>query len=143
VESLEHKLDRLSLEQRREVEDFVDFLLSRNAPVTTALPASAPAPSVPPVLVDTPPVLPVHDLQPAHETVTVSPPPTEDSPEPPEPVISEIAVGGDDWITRDYMDYGKFEPEPSPATEAVKKVRRKIIQKGQEEKPRQILDWID
>ena len=29
MESLESKLDRLSPEQRREVEDFVDFLIQR------------------------------------------------------------------------------------------------------------------
>ena len=33
MESLESKLDRLTPEQRREIEDFVDFLLHRNDPV--------------------------------------------------------------------------------------------------------------
>ncbi|MFA4861509.1 hypothetical protein [Methanoregula sp.] len=71
----------------------------------------------------------------------------EESPVPVEtnnpPPIQEITVGGDDWVTRDYMDYGKFEEQPSPATEAVKKVKQIIIKKEEQEKPRHILEWID
>jgi hypothetical protein len=41
------------------------------------------------------------------------------------------------------MDYGQFDKQPSPATEAVKKVRRKIIAREGQEKPRHLLDWVD
>jgi hypothetical protein len=60
-----------------------------------------------------------------------------------EPVIHEITVGGDDRITHDYMDYGQFDQQPSPATEAVAKVRKKIIARQAEEKPHHLLDWVD
>jgi hypothetical protein len=136
VDTLENRLGRLSPEQRREVEDFVDFLLSRSAPQQAVLFTPPPVLTAAP-----PPLLAVQEPPPAHEPATPQPP--SDMAEPPEPVISEITAGGDDWITRDYMDYGKFEEPPSPATEAVKKVKQKIIIKQEQEKPRQILDWID
>jgi hypothetical protein len=41
------------------------------------------------------------------------------------------------------MDYGQFEHNPSPAAEAVKKVRRKIIARQGQEKPSHLLDWVD
>nr|WP_319377209.1 hypothetical protein [uncultured Methanoregula sp.] len=138
MESLENRLGRLSPEQRREVEDFVDFLLSRTAPQPAALQVSPP---VPPVLTAAPPLLAVQEPPSAHEPAAPALP--SDTIEPPEPVITEITAGGDDWVTRDYMDYGKFEEEASPATEAIKKVKQKIIIKQEQEKPRQILDWID
>jgi len=142
VESLESKLDRLSPDQRKVVEDFVDFLLSRSAAPGSAHLVPSQVPVIPPVLAPTQPVLMAQDLQPPTREPT---PPIQpaDTPEPAEPVITEITAGGDDWVTRDYMDYGKFEEQSSPATEAVKKVKRKLIEKGQEEKPRRILDWID
>jgi len=40
------------------------------------------------------------------------------------------------------MDYGQFEQQ-SPATEAVKKVKAKIIQKNKQDTSRHLLDWID
>ncbi len=57
--------------------------------------------------------------------------------------VREIVAGGEDWITRDYMDYGQFDRQPSPAEEAVKKVKRMPLQRGKDGKPRQLLDWID
>ena len=57
--------------------------------------------------------------------------------------IHEVSSGEDDWITRDYVDYGKFEETPSPATEAVKKVKKKIIAREAEDKSRHLLDWVD
>jgi len=41
------------------------------------------------------------------------------------------------------MDYGQFEQAPSPAAEAVKKVKQKISQREEQEKSHQLLDWID
>jgi hypothetical protein len=55
----------------------------------------------------------------------------------------EISGNIQDRITHDYMDYGQFEHHPSPATEAVKKVKRKIIARQEQEKPRNLLDWVD
>ena len=138
MESLENKLDRLSPDQRGEVEDFVDFLLSRTAVISVSPPVIS---SVPPIMSSAPPVISSQDLAPvgapaesgAHEET----PPPEPSP------IHEITAGGDDWITRDYMDYGKFDPQSSPATEAITKGKQKIIIRQEQEKPRQILDWID
>ena len=64
-------------------------------------------------------------------------------------VIQEIAV--DDGSDSDgYLDYGRFEKTappaplpPSPADEAVKKVKRKLIQKSEQASKTQLLDWID
>jgi hypothetical protein len=55
----------------------------------------------------------------------------------------EGSAGGDDWITRDYADYGKFEEAPSPPAETVKNVKRKIITRDTEDKSRHLLDWVD
>jgi len=148
MESLESKLDRMSPDQRREIEDFVDFLLYRSvspqgvSSQTTALPPVAkPAPPVIPVMApmilqETPQVL-VHEQNIRHEessTLGMS----EEHYSP----IQEITVEVEDRISRDYMDYGQFE-QSSPATEAVKKVKAKLIQKSEQDKSRHLLDWID
>ena len=147
MESLESRMERLTPEQHREVEDFVDFLLLKNnirqAPVTISPPL--------PVLLNTPPILSaepspspqqpsvrMQDLvirDESHSSVISADP----TPSP----IGENTAGGDDWITRDYMDYGKFDQQPSPATEAVRKVKKKIIAREAEDKSRQLLDWVD
>jgi hypothetical protein len=149
MESLESKLERLSPEQRKETEDFVDFLLSRSGQ------ASIP-PEVygnpPPVLNMAPPPFtliepvsvvetrPVRLPDPACTDERAAPAAGE---EPVSPWFQEIGGGIQDRITHDYMDYGQFEKQPSPATEAVKKVRRKIIAREGQEKPRHLLDWVD
>jgi len=138
LESLENKLDRLSPDQRREVEDFVDFLLSRAAVIPVPPPV---APQVPPVMSSAPPVLSSQDLSPVG--IMADPPASPGTDDPVPTPIHEIAVGGDDWVTRDYMDYGKFEKQESPATEAVKKVKQKIIARQAEEKSKDLLDWVD
>lgn len=143
MDLLLNKLERLTPEQRREVEDYVDFLLFRsdNRPD----PARPVAP-VPPVLMATPPV-----PEPAPAAI---PPPLQPAPaipyhdEPPAPAApapgAVYEIGGDDWLTRDYMDLGQFEPSSSPATEAVKKVKRKLVQREeQEKKGGHLLDWVD
>jgi len=148
MESLESKLERLSPEQRKEIEDFVDFLLHRVEP--------APARQAPPLLQLVPPPLTVPDGEPGlpssgeavpRRVIVRSSPPVV-AEEEPEPVVQEITVGGEDFATRNYLDYGKFEKTsqvlpPSPATEAVKRVKEKIGNRAENDKSRQLLDWID
>jgi hypothetical protein len=155
MESLESKLERLTPEQRREVEDFVDFLIQRAegirvtvqvAPVSrdTVLPARSIAPpliSADPVPAEEPALPPVRDayVPPAAAA------PAQESPVP--AVIQEIAV---DDGSDGYFDYGKFEKSvpakaplpPSPADAAIQKVKRKLIEKSEASK-NQLLDWVD
>jgi len=151
MESLENKLDRLTPEQRREIEDFVDFLIHRSGVETNSAP-SIPL-QVPPPIRATPALLPEME----HESIPESGSDgswNQQSPgsgtlssglEEPPAIIREILTPDDDQISRDYMDYGKFEQEqPSPAAQAVEKVKRKIIiQKDAQDKSRHILEWID
>ena len=148
MESLESKLDRMSTDQRREVEDFVDFLLYRSGSPqgvssrTTALPlvAKQAPPAIPvmaPMLMHETPQVVVHEQNiRQEESSSLGMSGEQNSP------IQEITVEVDDQISRDYMDYGQFE-QSSPAIEAVKKVKAKIIQKSEQEKSSHLLDWID
>lgn len=142
MDLLLNKLERLTPEQRKEVEDYVDFLIFRSD--SRPDPARPVAP-VPPVLMATPPpmelapVAPVPSPQPSLSFPF--PDASTSAPVPPEPV-REIA-GGEDWLTRDYMDLGRYEQPPSPATEAVKKVKRKLIQREEQDKSSHLLDWVD
>ena len=148
MESLESKLDRLSPEQRKEVEDYVDFLLFRSGNVPAPMTAGQTAVSFQNVA---PP--PLFVQEPAHLTesaplegndshmVKNSPKPFHDE-EQVQP-IQEIIIGGEDRITHDYMDYGQYEHQSSPATIAVKNVKEKLEKQGEQEKPRVSLDWID
>ena len=148
MESLESKLDRMSPEQRKEVEEFVDFLLYRSgsvhespgtAPVTPEFKQVAPPPltlsepghvteNSPPKIYDLPRV--ENSAIPVRNEEQISP-------------LQEITLGGDDRITRDYMDYGQYESQSSPATIAVKNVKEKLKKQEEGEKPRVSLDWID
>lgn len=149
MESLESKLDRLSADQRREVEDFVDFLLYRSGSPQGTFNQT---PVNPPVLKSAPPVIPVMDPMTIQETPLVVVRQQNIRQEEPSFLgasekyyspIQEITVEVEDRISRDYMDYGHFEQQ-SPATEAVKKVKAKLIQKSeQQDKSRHLLDWID
>jgi hypothetical protein len=148
MESLESKLDRLSPAERKEIEDFVDFLLSRSGqadippllppairPVLNMalpLPAIEPAPAV-----ETRPIR-LQDL--IHTDSRAAPATVDEAASTP---FHEIGGGELDRITHDYMDYGQSGHHPSPATEAVKKVKRKIIARQGQEKPRHLLDWVD
>jgi hypothetical protein len=149
MESLESKLDRLSPDQRKETEDFVDFLLSRSGhayippdasrdppPVLNA--ALAPLSLIEPIRPDETRLVRLQDMtrstdradgENSNDTVPVP--------------FQEIGGGAQDRITHDYMDYGQFEQRPSPATEAVKNVKRKIIAKEEQDKTRHLLDWVD
>ena len=148
MESIESKLDRLSPAQRREVEDYVDFLLYRSGSLQAI---SNPAVSPPPVLKgDTPPppVMEPMSVQDNPQVMLHNPflseevlPPSSDLKEPLSPT-QEIATGRDDRAGRDYMDYGQFE-QNSPAIIAVKKVKAKIIRKNGQDASRHLLDWID
>jgi hypothetical protein len=148
MESLESKLDRLSPDQRREVEDFVDFLLYRsgslqgvpgptavNPPVLPSAPAAIPV-MAPIIMQQTPPVV-VHDQNIRQEEPSSLGVSEEHFP------LQEIKEEVEDHISRDYMDYGQFDQQQSPATEAVKKVKAKLIQKSGQDKPHHLLDWID
>jgi hypothetical protein len=147
MESLESKLDRLSPEQRKEVEDFVEFLLSRSGLVFP--PLNIPV-NNPKVLNVTPPPLslsePVHAGEPGPvrlpdlaRTGTRAGSADESASAP----FHEINGGLPEEVHRDYMDYGQFEQYPSPATEAVRKVKRKIIEREEQDKPRHLFDWVD
>jgi hypothetical protein len=149
MNSLESKLGQLSSDQRKEAEDFVDFLLSRSGP----LPVRDVSLTAPPVLTLSPSVmtaLETHHEEPGSEPVMGHDIPRTEGPQVnpvpvsgPESIAREITSDGDDWITRDYMDYGQFEHGPSPTDEAVKKVKQNLIRKSAEEKSHQLLEWID
>ncbi|HVP95603.1 hypothetical protein [Methanoregula sp.] len=149
METLENKLDRLSAEQRREVEDFVDFLIQRveGIRVTVQLPShdQPPAKSIAPPLI-TPDPAPAEDPAvplPREEVIAAAPEPVHEAEAP--VAIHEIET--DDGL----LDYGKFEKAPapaspfppSPADAAVQKVKRKLIQKSEQASKNQLLDWID
>ncbi len=154
MESLESKLDRLPAEQRREVEDFVDFLIQRaeGIRVTVELASHDAIPSAksvaPPLIAPDPvmgedPALPVsREYEPQATALPVH------EAEPPA-VIQEISVGDAKDTPDGFLDYGMFEKAapaplpPSPADEAVKKVKRKLIQKSEQAQTNQLLDWID
>ena len=147
MESLESKLDRLTPEQRKEVEEFVDFLLHRSgksheSPGTSPVPLDfknvAPPPFIVQEPVHTPNNIPINgdEMIPAENitgpvlAVQVTP-------------FHEISSADDDRITRDYMDYGQYEQQSSPAISAVKNVKEKLKKQEKQEKPRVSLDWID
>jgi hypothetical protein len=149
MESLESKLDRLSPEQRKETEDFVDFLLSREdhpySPPETPCDHSTVQNVTPPLLSLINPAtleetrsVRIQDLARTEDNADMT---TRDMAAP--VPFHEVGVAIQDRISRDYMDYGQFEQPSSPAAEAVKKVKRKIIAREQEEKPRHLLDWVD
>jgi len=155
MESLESKLDRLSPDQRREVEDFVDYLIQRAEGIRVTVqvaPASRDAApslkSVAPPLITADPVVPEEPAAyPAPHEIPASPEliqPAAADPVPQPPLVQEIET--DDGL----LDYGRFEKAaaakaplpPSPADAAIQKVKRKLIQKSEAEK-NQMLDWID
>jgi hypothetical protein len=148
MESLESKLDILSPEQRKEVEEFVDFLLYRSgnsheslgtAPVLLELKKVAPPPLTlsEPVHVPENPPPKIYDL-PRVENSSI-PVRNEEQISP----LQEITLGDDDRITRDYMDYEQYKQQSSPAIIAVKNVKEKLKKREENEKSRVSLDWID
>jgi len=146
MESLESKIDRLSPDQRKEVEDFVDFLIYRSGNQMESHTAVLPPP---PIQNLTPPPLspaePVHDPEGPPSGIYNSPAVGNLSPVRNEEHLApvrEIVASSDDRITREYMDYGQYE-QNSPAVLAVKNVKEKLQKRKEQEKPRVSLDWID
>lgn len=145
MESLESRIARLTPEQQQEVGDFVDFLLLKNNVRQTQ---EVSRPSL--IMVNTPPVM-VPDAPPDPWRSPAIPPEYQNEiprspvadPEPPVPVIHEIAGPANDGITRDYMDYSQFEETPLPATEAVHRARKKALTKKETDKTRHLLEWVD
>ncbi|MCK9591978.1 MAG: hypothetical protein M0Q91_08230 [Methanoregula sp.] len=148
MESLESKLDRLTADQRKEIEDFVDFLLYRSG----NLPAVPGTRETPPVLQNVaPPPFVLSEPVYFAENHLIQGYDSHQDENPSVPVknveqvkpIQEIILGGEDRINREYMDYGQFEQKSSPATIAVKNVKEKLQKREEQEKPRVSLDWID
>jgi hypothetical protein len=147
MESLESKLDRLTPEERKEVEDFVEFLMSRSgippeSPATVPVPPQIQKVAPPPFIVQEPIHIPENPPVKGYDTITAENLSGPVQAEPPTP-FHEISAAGDDRIARDYMDYGQFEQQQSPAIVAVKKVKEKLQKREENEKPRVSLDWID
>ena len=152
MESLESKLIRLSPEQQREVEDFIDFLLHRNddkslPPVSSVSYVPAHGAGAPPPMTLPEPVpylraQPVSEPTRRQDTDGLQP----DAGVPPGP-LHEIVSQHEDSLTADYMDYGKYEPAqappPSPATEAVQRVKIRLSAKKAGEPVKDLLEWID
>lgn len=156
MESLETKLTRLPPERQREVEDFVDFLLQRQGEKPPASSSTASLPPVPvvPVPVAPPPPLPFRE--PAAGQSSAAPDelirqsdklhsPVE---EPTTLPVHETAPGKEDPVTAEYMDYGRFEVKgkssaPSPADEAVRRVKIRLSGKRKTGPADNLLDWVD
>lgn len=142
MESLESRMERLTPEQRREVEDFVDFLLLKNN-----FSQAAPAPSAPsPVLMNAPPVLSAEPASPAQPVLQMQgmivheePHLPAVCPDPESSGIHEITDTSEDG----YMDYGMFEQGAAPAPEGTKNPKRRIIARDHDEKSGHLLDWVD
>lgn len=146
MEPLENRIARLTLEQQQEVGDFVDFLLLKN---TIRQGVANPSPacfreSSPPVMVPDLPCTQSTDSQMKSDSWSLynhhsCAPHGEPTPS----VIHEIRSGGDDPITREYLDYGSYSMASQPATEMQKKGRPRIIARDKEQKTRHILEWVD
>jgi len=149
METLENKLDRLSAEQRREVEDFVDFLIQRaeGIRVTVQLaPHDAPSTksAAPPLIISDP--VPQED----HGHEISEPAIGHDANSENEPLGKVHEISEPDGSADGFFDYGRFEksqsnaqPSPSPADAAVQKVKKKLIEKSEQESKNLLLDWID
>jgi hypothetical protein len=150
MESLESKLDRLTPEQRREAEDFVDFLLQRQGGISVTVQINPPQP--PPPLIPirpVPPPLSNPEHAPATEPHPFPMPEMADegeqsalSADEPYSPIRETGAGSDDVLTHGYKDYGEYE-QPSPVPEAVIRVKHKKSHRKETEKSGHLLDWID
>lgn len=133
MESLERKLERLSPEQRREVEDFLDFLLQRQK--TSPPPPLHPG-SAPPVLQEPAPFTEPINVFDLIRRQGPPPPPQED---PVALLMQEIIAEEDDSPTENSMDYGQFEEG-----------KQKIAGKKQDpqndpaaDRAADLLEWID
>ena len=153
MDSLEGRLERLAPEQRRSVEDYIDFLLSRPAgqagasgsPPSTPQPISAPPPIL--TLQDTPQSGTTASSDPRQEPSSGEPDRSPERKEVEETGIREIISVEEDTPARGYLDYGKFEaPEkssPSPADEAVQRVKKKLDGKRSRSPADTLLEWVE
>lgn len=150
MDPLGSRLERLSPEQRRSVEDYIDFLLSRSEPQAERNPPAPPLPvaAPPPLLVITEteqPQLPLPANSQEPGKTGSGDPPHRTATEP--PGLREIMTGGEDPLASGYMDYGKFEPPekvpPSPADEAVRRVKAKLDRKKGEKQADALLEWVE
>jgi hypothetical protein len=146
MESLESKLDRLLPGQRKEVEDFVDFLLYRSGNIPESSPAQTPPDLqrvAPPPFQFTEPVnakeIPQVKIYDTNQGEIFS------SLKKPDEQVTQIHenIVDNEQVDGEYIDYGEFEQKSSPATIAVKNVKEKLQKRGEQEKPRVSLDWID
>lgn len=154
MDSLVNRIRRLSPDQQRSVEDYVDFLLSRSGDTGAGRADLSPAVSVPvaaPPPLITVPELPVSDpadVRIAPGTPCSLSPPASNGPDPATLLMQEIASEKEDILTAGYMDYGTFEQEdrsrsPSPADAAVRRVKAKLMEKKADDPVQDVLDWID
>jgi len=151
TDSLESRLERLSPEQRRSVEDYVDFLISRPA-AQGGNPGISPAAPLP--VAAPPPLLSLHEMDQPGTSLPACPQepviiPRDDSASTKETEssgIQEIATEREDTSSGGYMDYGKFElpqnPPPSPADEAVRRVKVKLDRKKGDKPADSLLEWV-
>jgi hypothetical protein len=153
MDSLESRLERLTPGQRREVEDFIEFLLQQSG---TSPAMKIPVPQVsPPPLNVAPPAFTLQEIPVNPDAPHINDPDlsgADGSPatisvhEESRPLIAEITTSDEDLLTYDYMDYGQFDQssrQQSPADEAVRNVKVKMSRKDKEDSTHHLLDWID
>ncbi len=143
---LENRIAQLTPVQQQEVSDFVDFLLLKNTiREGTVNPSPAPAwVNSPPVMVSDHTFNQPADRLPETDSWSHSALPSfAPHGKPESPAIHEITDGGDDIITREYLDYGSFAGAPPPATDIQKKGRHRIVFRDEKEKTPHILEWVD
>ena len=134
-------MERLTPEQRMEVEDFVDFLLLKNNFRQNPSAVSSPSP----ILMNAPPILSaepapaVSALQVSASLIHEEGGPIGDGSVPESSPIQEIVDVGEDG----YMDYGRFEQAAAPEREPEKSVKRKVIARETREKSGHLLEWVD
>jgi len=151
MESLETKIERLPHELQKEVEDFVDFLTAKHR-LREADTGSDDTPAMQPAADPSP--FPLFSSGPEPASAEDSGMPVDPAPLPERELLpsrplifaeEQGTVSKDDWLTRNYLDYGALESEPERPARAVKKAEPKSRQAG---RPKtgpspEILDWIE
>ena len=143
MESLENKIQRLSIEQQKEVADFVDFLLQR-----MDISVQTPLKSVSPQLTHTitPPPLSVDESGSSKEKIDnydhihqQKLDSTSTTQQDTDSLVQEISNNSDDFLAEEYMDYGQFDKD-TKTTAHKKQIKKKsaIVEKASD-----LLEWID
>jgi hypothetical protein len=142
MDSLKNRIERLTVEQQREVEDFIDFLLLKNNA------RQGPSTALPPAWMNAPPVMDA-EPGPAIPGIYLSPQGNE-SRKPgipqellPDPPIHETPSASDNGITRDYLDYGEYDADWPVSAGSEKKVRPRISRQRTGDESSHQLDWVD